>query len=147
MKYIAKYLRLGIFPLVLSLNVAVWVPASWDYSFREWPMLFLPPCFVPFSGFVAMEGGMGEKRLKSLGSSLGKNEMRLKLIDWYLFRCFLNDFYGNSNWLFCIVTGDSCQASVATLVYREVGTTSDLSLGMEPGGPVGSRCWQSKERE
>lgn len=27
---------------------------------------------------------------------------------------------------------------MATLVYREVGTTSDLSLGMEPGGPVGS---------
>lgn len=67
-------------------------------------------------------------------------------IDYYLFRHFLNYFYGKSNWLFCIFACKSCQASVVRLVLREVGTSPDFSLGIDPGCPMGSRCWQSKER-
>lgn len=68
--------------------------------------------------------------------------------DYYLFRHFLNYFYGKSNWLFCIFACKSCQASVVKLVLRAVGTSPDLlSSGIDPGCPMGSRCWPRKQRQ
>lgn len=42
-------------------------------------ILFFLPYFIPFSGFVAIKRGLGEKCLLSLGRCFGKNEARLKL--------------------------------------------------------------------
>lgn len=48
---------LTVFALILSLNVAVRIPASWNYIFQEWLILFLHFFFlkIPFSGFVATD--------------------------------------------------------------------------------------------
>lgn len=46
---------LTVFALVLSLNVAVRIPASWNRIFQEWLILFLHFFFIPFSGFVATD--------------------------------------------------------------------------------------------
>lgn len=43
-------------------------------------ILFFLPYFIPSRDFVAMERGLGEKCLLSLGKYFGKNEARLKLI-------------------------------------------------------------------
>lgn len=59
------------------------MPASWAVFFKNGCDSLLP-YFIPFSGFVATERGLGEKCLLSLGKCFGKKWSKVE-INWHSF--------------------------------------------------------------
>ena len=144
MKYAAQCLWLGIFSLVISLNAAVRGPASWNCIFHEWLILLILPYFLTFSGLVATKEWMGEEakvtRLMFKGKKIkwGWNQL-IELTNTFLDVFWIISVENQMD--FSAFSLESCQASVATLVCRELGTRPDLGVGTEPARmPCGSWC-------
>lgn len=148
MKYAAKCPWLGIFFLVISSNVAVRVPASGNYIFQEWLILFLLPYFIPFSSLVATKEGVGEEA--KVTRLMFREKMKWgwnQLIE--LTNNFLDVFWiisVENQMDFSAFSLESCQASATTLVCREVGTRPELDLGAEPAKmPYDSWCLEVRK--